>query len=73
MLGLLFGILFVAVFGRLIIFAIRMAWGITRVAFSLIFLPFTLLFAVIGGLIKLALPLLVVVGVVSLFTAGKRY
>ena len=48
--------------------AIKMTWGITKVAFSLILLPFTLVFMVLGGLLKLAFPLLAVIGLISLFT-----
>ena len=68
MLGLIFWILMLVVFGNILIFAIKMTWGITKVVFSLILLPFTLVFMVLGGLLKLAFPLLAVIGLISLFT-----
>lgn len=67
MLGLIFWILMLAVFGNILMFAIRMTWGITKVVFSLILLPITLVFLVVGGLLRVAFPLLVVIGLISLF------
>ena len=68
MFGLIFWILILLVFGNILICAIKMAWGITKVIFSLIFLPFVLVFLVLGGLLKIAFPLLAVIGLISLFT-----
>jgi hypothetical protein len=45
-----------------------MTWGITKVIFSLILLPFTLIFLALGGLLTIAFPLLAVIGLISLFT-----
>ena len=64
---ILFTVLMFLVFGRLIGFAFRAAWGITRVAFTFFFLPLILIGLVIAGLIKLALPILLIVAVISLF------
>lgn len=66
MLELIFIILMIAIFGRLAVFAFRLAWGITKVAFTLIFLPLILITALISGLVSIALPVLVVIGVLSL-------
>jgi hypothetical protein len=63
---ILFTVLMFLVFGRLIGFAFRAAWGITRVAFTFFFLPLILIGLVIAGLIKLALPILLIVAVISL-------
>ena len=68
MLALIFWILMMVVFGNILIFAVKMAWGITKVLFSLILLPFTLIFLVLGGLLKIAFPILAVIGLISLFT-----
>lgn len=68
MLGLIFWILMLVVFGNILIFAIKMTWGITKVIFSLILLPVTLIFLVLGGLFSIAVPLLAVIGLISLFT-----
>ena len=67
MLNLLFVILMIMVFGKLIGFAIRAAWGISKVLVTLVFLPLILIGLVLGGLIYLALPILIVVGLVALF------
>ena len=68
MLSLIFWILMLVVFGNILMFAIKMTWGITKVIFSLILLPITLIVLVMGGLLSLAFPLLAVIGLFSLFT-----
>jgi hypothetical protein len=67
MFGLIFWILMLAVFGNILMFAIRMTWGITKVLFSLVLLPITLVVLVLGGLLRIAFPLLAVIGLISLF------
>ena len=67
MLNLLFAILMIMVFGKLIGFAIRAAWGISKVLVTLVFLPLILIGLVLGGLIYLAFPILILVGLVALF------
>lgn len=67
MLNLLFTILMIIVFARLIGFAIRATWGIAKVLVTLVFFPLILIGLVLGGLIYLALPVLVIVGLISLF------
>ena len=57
----------IMVFGKLIGFAIRAAWGISKVIVTLVFLPLILIGLVLGGLIYLAFPILIVVGLVALF------
>ena len=68
MVGLIFWILMLAVFGNILMFAIRMTWGITKVVFSLVLLPVTLVVLVLGGLLRIAFPLLAVIGLILLFT-----
>ena len=68
MLTILFFILMAVIFGRLAFFAIKLAWGFTKVLFTLIFLPIILISIFIGGLIQLAFPILIIVGIISLFT-----
>lgn len=65
MLTLIFWFFMFCVFGKLIIFAFRAAWGITKILFTLVFLPVILIGLVFGGLISIALPLLIVIGVIS--------
>lgn len=65
MLELIFAILFLIIFGKLLIFGIKAAWGLSKILLTIVFLPISLLFMVIGGLMSIALPILLVVGVVS--------
>jgi len=64
----LFIIFMLLIFGKLGIFALKAAWGITKLVFFLMFLPGILIVMAFAGLIYLALPLLIIVGIVSLFT-----
>ena len=72
MLTLVFVSLMNGVFGKLIGIAVRMSWGITKVLFTLVFLPFVLIALAIGGLVAIALPLVVVVGIISLVCGAVR-
>ena len=67
MITLIFSILMIAVFGRLLMFAIRLAWGALKVVLSLVFLPAALILFFIKGLFTVAFPVLIVVGLISLF------
>lgn len=69
MLTLVFVILMFVVFGKLIGLAVRATWGITKVLFTIVFLPVILICMVVGGLISVALPILVVIGVLALIGA----
>ncbi len=68
MLTLLFVICMIAVFGKLAVLALRGAWGLTKIIFSLVFLPLILIGMVIKGLIVLALPALLIFGAIFLIT-----
>lgn len=72
MFELLFMVLMLVVVGKMIGLAFKMTWGITKVLFNIILLPITLICMVIGGLIHLALPILIVVGIIALLTPGKK-
>ena len=67
MLELLFAVLMITIFGKMFIFGMKATWGVTKIIFSLILLPIALIGLVIGGLVSLALPILLVVGVISMF------
>ncbi|MDD3360772.1 MAG: hypothetical protein PHW34_03775 [Hespellia sp.] len=69
MLTLVFIIMMFVVFGKLIGLAIRATWGITKVLFTIVFLPVILICMVVGGLISVALPVLAVIGLVALIGA----
>ena len=66
MLLLLFIIFFFGIFGKLIGFAFRASWSIIKVMFTLVFLPLILMGLVFKGLVAIALPVLLVVGLFSL-------
>ena len=66
MLTLLFVIGMFGIFGKLIGLAFKMTWGIAKVLFTLVFLPVILVGLAMGGLLVVAFPLLIVVGIVSL-------
>jgi len=66
MLTFIFFILMLAVFGKILKFAIRATWGISKIVFSVVFLPLFLIGLVLKGLLTLALPILVVIGIVAL-------
>ena len=68
MLNLLFTILMIMIFGKILFFALRATWGITKILFSVVILPFVLVFLVLQGLIFIALPVLVIIGLISLVT-----
>ena len=66
MMTLLFLILFFSVFGKLTSFAFRATWSMVKVFLFVFFLPAIILVMVFGGLIYIALPVLLIVGIVSL-------
>ena len=66
MLSVLFTILMIGIFGKLIGFAFHAAWGLTKVVCTLVVLPVVLIVLVVAGCVALALPVLVIVGIVAL-------
>ncbi len=63
----LFFILFFMIFGKLIGFAFKATWSIMKVMLYIVFLPLILVGMVFKGLVFVALPILLVVGLISLF------
>jgi hypothetical protein len=68
---LLFSVMMISVFGRLIIWGIRAAWGIGKMIFSLIFLPIVLIGLACTGMIYIALVVLIICGIVTLIGSIK--
>ncbi len=68
MLTLLFIICMFAVFGKIALLALRGAWGLTKIFFTLLFLPLILIGLVVKGLFIIALPALIIFGIVSLLS-----
>ena len=55
-------------FGKLLVFGIRAACGISKIALTVVFLPIILIALVAGGLLYIAFPILIVLGLISLVT-----
>ena len=66
MLELIFAICMLWVFGNMLIFGIKAAWGIAKIFWSIIFLPVVLVGLVLGGLMYIAFPILIIIGIISL-------
>ena len=71
MLSLLFTICMIWVFGKLFIFGVKAAWGISKLLLTVVFLPLILVGMVIGGLMSIAFTILIVVGIVALVASGN--
>ena len=68
---LLFVILLLVIFGKLLSFALKAAWSITKILFSVVIFPLVLIMLVVVGLMYVALPVLVIAGIV-VFLMGRR-
>lgn len=66
MLSVLFTILMDGIFGKLIGFAFHAAWGLTKVVCTLVMRRLFWFVLVVAGFVALALPVLVIVGIVAL-------
>ena len=66
MLNLIFGILMIAIFGKLFLFAIKATWGLAKIICTVVLLPLFLVALVLQGLFIIALPILLVVGLLAL-------
>ena len=66
MLTLIFLVMMILVFGKILGFAIRAAWGVSKIVCTVVFLPLLVVGLVLIGLVKIALPILLIVGGVSL-------
>ena len=72
MLTIAFVILFFLVFGRLLTFALKATWGLTKLVLALILFPVVLVVMVLGGLLIFALPILLIVGGIILVTTVAK-
>ena len=66
MITILFFFMFFIIFGKMIGFALKASWSIFKAVMYLIFCPFILVMLVVGGLIYVAFPLLIVIGIVGI-------
>lgn len=69
MLELIFLICMFCVFGKLLFFGVKAAWGLSKILVTVVFLPIVLVGMVLGGLLYIAVPILLIVGIVSLFVS----
>lgn len=72
MLTLICLFLMIGIFGRLFGVAFKMTWGIVRVLFTLVFLPLILIGLIIGGIFYIAIPALIIIGIITLITSLAR-
>lgn len=68
MLNLIFLIIMFLVFGKIFTLALKGAWGLTKILFTLIFFPIIIIGLGLSGLIVVALPLLLIGGVVAMIS-----
>ena len=71
MLKLIFVVAMILIFGKLFFFGLKAAWGLAKLIAVVILLPVCLIVMVIGGLLYLAFPVLIVIGVISLIVGRK--
>lgn len=71
MLELIFFILAVMIFGKIFLFAIKAAWSISKIIVSIVLMPLFLIGLVLTGLLWLAMPILLIIGIVSMVTLRK--
>jgi hypothetical protein len=50
---------------------LRATWGIAKFLLTIVFLPVILIGLVVGGLIQIAFPLLIVIGIIALLTSAQ--
>ncbi len=68
MLEFLFLVCMVWVFGKMLIVGVKATWGISKILFTAVLLPLILLAMLLGGLIYIAFPIVLVIGIVELVT-----
>ena len=66
MFEIIFFILMIVVFGKILKFAVKAAWGLSKIVVSVVLLPLFLIGLLSKGLMAIALPVLIIVGIVSL-------
>ena len=66
MLTVLFMVLLLLVFGKILVFAIKAAWGISKIIVSVVLLPVILIAMAFTGLLSVAFVILIMIGLISL-------
>ena len=70
MLSLVFSIMMLVVFGKLLGLAIRASWTVLKIIFTLVFLPVILIGMCVAGMIYIAIPILIVLGIISIIASA---
>lgn len=70
MLGFIFSILMLVVFGKILGLAIRASWTILKIVFTLVFLPVILIGMCMAGMFYIAIPVLIVIGIIALIVSA---
>ena len=65
MMNIIFFILLFSVFGKILKFAFKAAWGISSILGVIIFLPMVLSAMALTGMLIIALPILIVIGMLA--------
>ena len=71
MLSLLFAICMIWFIGKFFIFGVKASWGILKLLCKVVFFPVILIVLVVGGLIYIALPLLIIGGIIALISSNS--
>ncbi|MBO5469094.1 MAG: hypothetical protein J6A03_05025 [Lachnospiraceae bacterium] len=72
MITLIFIILMIMVFGKLLIWSIKAAWGITKILFTVVLLPIVLIALALSGAMYIAIVLLIIGGIVTLVKSATE-
>lgn len=67
---ILFFILFFLIFGKLFKFAMKATWSVMKAVVFIMVMPLMLMGMVLGGMVYIALPILLLVGFVSLLRSA---
>lgn len=70
-LTIIFAALMISIFGNLIRFALKATWAIAKFVLVIIVLPVALIALVACGLIYIALPILLIVGIFAILKHGS--
>ena len=69
MLSVLFAICMIWFIGKFFMFGIKVSWGIMKLLCTVVVFPVILIGMVIGGLMYIALPLLIIGGIIALVSS----
>jgi hypothetical protein len=70
MLTLIFIVFMFIVFGKILSLALKGAWGLTKILFTLVFFPIIVIGLGLSGLVVVAIPLLLIGGVAAMISAA---